>query len=220
MTRPFLPLLAAALAVAMALAAPPAAAQGADAASASTEELMMLFQKQKSRGLRLAPNTAVTAPAEAAASAGAGAGATTVAGTAPPPPPPTGVTTEAATGAVVPVAYQEIDRAEQVNLRVEFDFDSAVLRDSEKPKLATLCEAMRRTGGVFRIVGHTDAAGTDAYNEKLSLLRAEEVKRHLVGECGLPAERLQAVGVGKRHLYDAANPRSEVNRRVEFQAMS
>ncbi len=181
----------------------------------------MLFQKQKSRGLRLAPNTAVTAPAATAATgeAAGAAGATTVAGTAP-PAAPTGITTEAGTGAIRPVAYQEIDRAEQVNLRVEFDFDSAVLRDSERPKLATLCEAMRRTGGVFRIVGHTDAAGTDAYNEKLSLLRAEEVKRHLVGECGLPGERLQAVGVGKRHLYDAANPRSETNRRVEFQAMS
>jgi outer membrane protein OmpA-like peptidoglycan-associated protein len=51
-------------------------------------------------------------------------------------------------------------------------------------------------------------------------LRAEEVKRYLVSDCSLPAERLQAVGVGKRFLFNNDDPRSEENRRVEFQALS
>jgi outer membrane protein OmpA-like peptidoglycan-associated protein len=125
-----------------------------------------------------------------------------------------------AEGAPVPVAYTELDKTEQINFRIGFDFDSAVLRVTEKEKLGALCAALTEIDGTFRIVGHTDAAGTDAYNEKLSLLRAEEVKRYLVGDCGIDAARLEAVGVGKRFLYNEEDPRSEENRRVEFQALS
>lgn len=212
-----------ALVVAVLLAmcpAPAVLAQGVDAATASPEELMALFMRQKSRGLKLAPDTGIAADPVASATGTAETGDATTVAAAAPPPEPAGVTTAADGVTTVPAAYTEIDRTEQVNVRIEFDFDSAVLRDSEKPKLAALCTAMKTIGGAFRIVGHTDAAGTDEYNEKLSLLRAEEVKRHLVGECGLPADDLQAVGVGKRFLFDAEDPRSDQNRRVEFQALS
>jgi outer membrane protein OmpA-like peptidoglycan-associated protein len=73
---------------------------------------------------------------------------------------------------------------------------------------------------VFRIVGHTDAVGSPAYNDRLSLLRAQEVKRHLVGDCGIAEERLEAVGVGQRHLLNPDDPAAQENRRVEFQAIS
>jgi OOP family OmpA-OmpF porin len=51
-------------------------------------------------------------------------------------------------------------------------------------------------------------------------LRAEEVKRRLVSDCGIEATRLQAMGLGERFLYDEADPKAAENRRVEFQAMS
>jgi outer membrane protein OmpA-like peptidoglycan-associated protein len=204
--------------------AAPAAAQSGDAATASPEELIFLFQKQKSRGLKIAPGTGV------AASTAVEPVATTdvvTAGTAEAAPV---ATAETVTGtqvvatpgaAVTPVGYTEFDRAEQVNLRINFDFDSAVLRESEKPKLASLCSAMKAVDvALFRIVGHTDATGTDAYNETLSLLRAEEVKRHLVEDCGIAPERLEAVGVGRRFLFNTEDPTAEENRRVEFQALS
>jgi OmpA-OmpF porin, OOP family len=208
----------------------PVQAQTADQSGASAEELKLLFQRQKSRGLKLAPNTAVapvTATETVAAATEATAGGTEPVATAD-AQTATAVTvaegtTAAATDAAAPVAvaYTELDKADQVNFRIGFDFDSSVLRDSEKPKLVALCTAMKTVDvAVFRIVGHTDAAGTEAYNEKLSLLRAEEVKRHLVTTCGIEAARLQAVGVGKRFLYNAEDPRSEDNRRVEFQALS
>lgn len=198
-------LVVAGLLAVLALAGPGAFAQ-TDASTASKEELMMLFQKQKSRGLKLAPNTAVsTATPETA-----GTPTTEVVSALP----------TVSEGAPVPVAYVELDKTEQINFRIGFDFDSAVLRDAEKPRLVALCEAMKAINGAFRIVGHTDAAGTDAYNEKLSLLRAEEVKRYLVSDCGVPEARLEAVGVGKRFLFNRDDPRSEENRRVEFQAQS
>lgn len=216
------------LAAAMALTAVPAVAQTADASDATAEELLQLFQRQKSRGLKLAPNTGVTPTVDPVAAATGTAvetdAATDIAAAVPDttvePVAANAVTTAEDGATPVPVVYEEIEKADQVNIRVAFDFDSAVLRDSEKPKLTELCKAISQIDGVFRIVGHTDASGSDAYNEKLSLLRAEEVKRYLVSDCGLPAERLQAVGVGKRFLFNNDDPRSEENRRVEFQALS
>jgi OmpA-OmpF porin, OOP family len=224
-------LMAAVLAVAMVATTLPATAQGADASGATAEELLQLFQRQKSRGLKLAPNTGVTQTVDPVAEASATgttpeaeAGATIATAEQPATSveqvAANAVTTADDGATPVPVVYEEIDKADQVNIRVAFDFDSAVLRDSEKPKLTELCKAITQIDGVFRIVGHTDASGSDAYNEKLSLLRAEEVKRYLVSDCGLPAERLQAVGVGKRFLFNNDDPRSEENRRVEFQALS
>lgn len=108
-----------------------------------------------------------------------------------------------------------------VNIRIEFAFDSAALDEAQKPKLATLCKVMKASDiQLFRIIGHTDASGTDDYNERLSRLRAEEVQRFFINDCGIEAGRLEAVGLGKRFLLDNVDPKSEQNRRVEFQALS
>jgi outer membrane protein OmpA-like peptidoglycan-associated protein len=165
-----------------------------DNSGMSAEELKEIFQKQKTRGLIITPGTGGTAAADVPETPGAEA---------------------------TPVTYVELDKSEQVNIQIRFDFDSAALKDEEKPKLVALCEAMKGSGiELFRIVGHTDSSGTSAYNQRLSLLRAEEVKRHLVGECGIDPTHLEAVGVGEDHPFDENDPRADVNRRVEFQALS
>jgi len=170
-----------------------APAQATDAAELSETELEQLFRTQRTRGLVLAPT-------------GDGASATEA---------EPGATTEAAGD------YVQFDREEQVNVRITFDFDSSALREDQKPRLATLCTVMRDIDiDRFRIVGHTDAVGSHAYNQRLSLMRAQEVKRHLVSECGIAEDRLEATGVGPDYLYDADDPRSPENRRVEFQALS
>ncbi|KAF0137823.1 MAG: OmpA/MotB domain-containing protein [Xanthobacteraceae bacterium] len=108
-----------------------------------------------------------------------------------------------------------------VNIRIEFAFDSAALDDAQKPKLSKLCNVMKTADiQLFRIIGHTDASGTDDYNERLSRLRAEEVQRFFVNDCGIEASRLEAVGLGERFLLENADPKSDENRRVEFQALS
>ena len=172
----------------------PAVAQSTDASQMSAEELENLFKRQKTRGLVLAPTSQ----------------AATAAATTPDTAPATANTT-----------YVELAPEEQVNIQISFDFDSASLRDDQKPKLATLCQVMKTADvGLFRIVGHTDSSGSASYNEKLSLLRAQEVKRYLSGDCGIAAERLEAVGVGEQFPIDKADPRGDANRRVEFQALS
>jgi OOP family OmpA-OmpF porin len=108
-----------------------------------------------------------------------------------------------------------------VNIRIEFAFDSAALDEAQKPKLSKLCNVMKTADiQLFRIIGHTDASGSDDYNERLSRLRAEEVQRFFVNDCGIDATRLEAMGLGERFLLDNADPDSDENRRVEFQALS
>jgi OmpA-OmpF porin, OOP family len=108
-----------------------------------------------------------------------------------------------------------------VNIRIEFAFDSAALDDVQKPKLQKLCNVMKASDiNLFRIIGHTDAKGSDDYNERLSRLRAEEVQRFFINDCGIDAARLEAVGLGERFLLEDATPDSDENRRVEFQALS
>ena len=122
--------------------------------------------------------------------------------------------------ATAPADYVRVAPEDQVNVHIVFDFDSASLRADQKPKFAAICQAMKSVdAALFQIVGHTDSAGSVAYNERLSLLRAAEVKRYLVQDCGIPADRLQAVGLGESSLLDTRHPRAEVNRRVEFQAL-
>lgn len=170
-----------------------AAAQSSDNGGMTAEQIMQAFEKQITRGLVLVPSES-TAPAASQ--------------------PTTTVTTTAAT------TYTEVDKADQVNIRIKFDFDSATLRDDQKPQLATLCEVMKAVDvQLFQIVGHTDSSGSASYNENLSLLRAKEVKRHLVTECGIPENRLEAIGMGESAPFNAADPRSDENRRVEFQAL-
>lgn len=122
--------------------------------------------------------------------------------------------------AATEVGVTELPRDEQVNVSIVFDFDSAALRDDQTPKLSALCNAVAAAEVQrLRIIGHTDASGPADYNERLSLLRAVEVKRFIVRECGVDETRLEAIGVGERHPYDPAAPRADVNRRVEFQAL-
>ncbi|MER2510734.1 MAG: OmpA family protein, partial [Amaricoccus sp.] len=114
-----------------------------------------------------------------------------------------------------------LPRSEQVNYQVKFAFDSAALSPDQKPRLRQVCAVLKDTDiQRFRIIGHTDASGAADYNQKLSILRAEEVERFFVNDCGIAAGRLEAIGVGEQFPYDDKDPGAAINRRVEFQALS
>lgn len=167
-------------------------ARAQDASTLSAEELQALFETQRTRGLVLTPVEGTEDPA-----------------------------VEGTTEVVVDPAYTEVAADAQINFQISFEFDSAALRDSEKVKLTTLCAALNASQiPLFRIVGHTDAKGSESYNQGLSLLRAEEVRRFLVNDCQVDAARLEATGVGEAYPFDTADPNAEANRRVEFQVAS
>jgi OOP family OmpA-OmpF porin len=192
----------------------------------SDQELLELFQTQRdafnaaaqsttgaTRGLKL-----VTVDSVAAPTANETATVTAQSDTATSSP-----STTDPNAPLVPqkVVFGELDTDLQVNVRIEFAFDSAALSDDQLPALTQLCNVMKGSDiKMFRIVGHTDASGSDSYNEKLSLLRAEEVQRHMTTSCGIKAPRMEAIGLGERFLFDPANPGADGNRWVEFQALS
>lgn len=129
--------------------------------------------------------------------------------------------TDANQTAAKPIIYGAFSPGIQVNLDIKFAFDSATLQADQTPVLAQMCRVMKASsGGQFRIVGHTDAAGTAEYNQSLSQVRAEEVRRYLVDDCGIEAGRLEAIGFGERFLYNSVDPKAAINRRDAFQALS
>lgn len=161
----------------------------------------------------------VLTPVQPAAEAEAGATVTTAieAGT----PPVTAAAPVEDAGAGLSLSNYTLPEDEQVNVQVRFAFDSAALDPAAEASLHRVCGVLDRAGvGVLRIVGHTDASGNAAYNQRLSVLRAEEVRRFFVNDCGIDGERLEAVGVGEQFPLRAQDPYAGENRRVEFQAMS
>ncbi|HEV7912662.1 MAG TPA: OmpA family protein [Albitalea sp.] len=106
-------------------------------------------------------------------------------------------------------------RVSALSLPVQFAFDSADVLPSARHQLDALAEGIRMLPAIQAVVieGHTDSAGTDAYNEQLSQRRAQAVKRYLVAAHGIEPSRLRAVGMGE---YAPLSAVASENRRVQF----
>jgi OOP family OmpA-OmpF porin len=139
---------------------------------------------------------------------------------------PAPVTPAAPVAAVPPVVSSE-----KVTFAADtlFDFDKAVLKPEGKAKLDDLVSKLSGiTLEVIIAVGHTDSFGSDKYNDRLSIRRAEAVKAYLVSK-GVEANRVYTEGKGKRQLK--VDPKSckgnktaqiacqQPNRRVEVEVV-
>ena len=102
-----------------------------------------------------------------------------------------------------------------------FDFDKAVLKPAGKAKLDDLVSKVKGINlEVIIAVGHTDSDGSDAMNQKLSVSRAEAVKKYLTGK-GVEKNRVYTEGKGEKQPV-ADNKTSEgraKNRRVEIEVV-
>ncbi len=108
--------------------------------------------------------------------------------------------------------------AVRVELDVKFDFDKATIRQDAYDDIEVLADFMKQYDQTSTTVeGHTDAIGTDAYNQRLSMQRAESVRDALVNRYGVEANRLEAVGYGEsRPVADNSTELGRaINRRVE-----
>jgi OOP family OmpA-OmpF porin len=118
---------------------------------------------------------------------------------------------------VVPVAAAKVTYAADAL----FDFDKAVLKPEGKAKLDDLVKKVKGINlEVVIAVGHTDAVGTDAYNQKLSVKRSEAVKAYLVS-AGIEKNRVYTEGKGETQPV-ADNKTKEgrtKNRRVEIEVV-
>jgi OOP family OmpA-OmpF porin len=141
---------------------------------------------------------------------------------APPPPrPPAAIVPPPKPPA--PPAPPPKPTSEKVTFAADtfFDFDKAVLKPEGKAKLDDLAGKIKPiTLEVIIAVGHTDSVGSDAYNQKLSLRRAEAVKAYMVSK-GIEANRVYTEGKGEKQPV-ADNKTAEgraKNRRVEIEVV-
>ena len=124
------------------------------------------------------------------------------------------VATSAAAAAAVSIA----GRPSALSLPVPFAFDSADILPSAKGQLDAIAAGIRMLPANQKVVieGHTDAIGSEQYNESLSQRRAQSVRRYLVATHGIEASRLQAVGLGEHNPLPGRGPLAGENRRVQF----
>ena len=102
-----------------------------------------------------------------------------------------------------------------------FDFDKSVVKKEAKAKLDKLVDNSKTMNlEVMIAVGHTDSVGTDAYNQKLSVRRAEAVKTYLASK-GVQKNRIYTEGKGeKQPVADNKTSAGRAkNRRVEVEAV-
>ena len=113
----------------------------------------------------------------------------------------------------------------QINLSsdVLFDFDKAELKPEADAELQKAADVIRQKGkGLILIIGYTDSKGSDAYNQRLSLARAQAVKNWFEAK-GLN-QNYQVKGQGatnpvapNTHPDGSDNPEGRAkNRRVEI----
>ena len=113
--------------------------------------------------------------------------------------------------------------AEKITLAADvlFDFDKAVLKAEGKSKLDDLATKVKAINlEVVIAIGHTDSIGSDAYNQKLSVRRAEAVKAYMVSK-GVEPNRIYTEGKGEKQPV-ASNKTKEgqqKNRRVEIEVI-
>jgi OOP family OmpA-OmpF porin len=116
-----------------------------------------------------------------------------------------------------------VPTAEKVSYSADafFDFDKAVLKPAGKSALDDLTSKLGDMNlEVIIAVGHTDSVGTDEYNQKLSIRRAESVKAYLESK-GIESNRVYTEGKGEKqpvadNKTDAGRAK---NRRVEIEVV-
>src|ERR1700738_3253877 len=105
-----------------------------------------------------------------------------------------------------------------IDLDIQFDYNSAEISTTSMPSVQALGKALSDAnlkGSTFVVAGHTDAIGSEAYNQDLSERRAETIKRYLTEKFGIAGSDLVAVGYGKSRPKDPNAPMDPINRRVQ-----
>ena len=158
-------------------------------------------------GAIVAPRAATPAPAPAPRAAAP----------APAPAPAARAAAPAARPAPPPAAATKVTYAADTF----FDFNKSVLKADGKAKLDDLAGKVKAINlEVIIAVGHTDSVGSDAYNQKLSVKRADAVKAYLITK-GIEKNRVYTEGKGEKqpvadNKTDAGRSK---NRRVELEVV-
>lgn len=118
-------------------------------------------------------------------------------------------------------APEQVDMTRFVMRNINFEFDSAILKETSFNEIDSLAVFMTENLGIsIEISGYTDDSGDAAHNYTLSLDRANSVKEALV-ERGVADDRMSVVGYGESRplVPNDSEKNKALNRRVEVRVM-
>lgn len=104
---------------------------------------------------------------------------------------------------------------------LHFVFDKDILVEKSKLILVDVTKVLKKHPNIkIRIEGHTDNIGSDDYNQYLSIMRANAVKKYLI-EHGISKYRLTTKGFGESSpIADNSTEKGRAqNRRIEFKVV-
>jgi peptidoglycan-associated lipoprotein len=111
------------------------------------------------------------------------------------------------------------DRATHAAHVVHFDYDSSVVKSSEKGNVEAVASYMKSApaGVALLIEGHCDERGTEEYNRSLGERRALALREALVAD-GVDSQKVTTRSFGKDRPVDTSNTEAGMakNRRGEF----
>lgn len=110
-----------------------------------------------------------------------------------------------------------------IDIEITFEYNSANIGQKALPAVTALGKALTNPelkGATFVLAGHTDAKGSDDYNQDLSERRAESLKKYLMENYGIAAADLVTVGYGETKLKNTSDPAAGENRRVQIVNMA
>lgn len=118
-----------------------------------------------------------------------------------------------------PITLEGCAAGDKIVLRgVNFEFDRAQLTANARTILDGVAEALNKAANVrIEVGGHTDAKGSDDYNQRLSERRAQSVVSYLTDK-GVQSERMESRGYGETEPVadNESDEGRELNRRVEL----
>jgi len=109
--------------------------------------------------------------------------------------------------------------AASIGLPIKFAYNSAKVLDESKFSLNEIGRMLALPSYASEriiIEGHTDAGGSEGYNQYLSEKRAQSVKKYLKSQFNIASNRLLTVGMGETQSLPGVDPFAGANRRVQL----
>ena len=109
------------------------------------------------------------------------------------------------------------EKTATLELVINFDNNKSVVKDEYYGELARAAKFMSTYPHVNLVIeGHTSSKGSAAYNKSLSQKRADAVRKKLITNFSIDADRLTAIGYGEERLLDTSDTSAAhtTNRRI------
>jgi len=121
-----------------------------------------------------------------------------------------------------PPAVPQLLRLPHLNLDIQFNPDSPVIRPDSYRMLGRVADALsdpKLSSFGFLIVGHSDASARREDNLTLSQRRADSFRDVLVTTFKISPKRIQTIGLGEEQLLDADHPKAAANQQIQVVAV-